>query len=169
MKRSDLDKRFREGIKPVFIRFGNAIIFFLLFIVLIFLVLNNSKLDYAGIPAWYVNLPLSVLLLAENAVKTWALKSYPPKIVCYVIDVLCLMTLTVFSNGTLISTLYIIILSEFYLNQPALSANIAMGVCSIVLFLITFAVSGVFKHEQIGFVDLVTNAFNDLVLLAMHF
>lgn len=169
MKRENLEDKFRIGVKPLFVRFGNVIVFCLLATVLVVLIVNNRTLVYAGVDAWMVNLPVAVALLAENAVKIWALKSYQPKIACYVLDILCLMTLTIFSDGMLISVLYIVILSEFYLNQQKLRASIAMCVTSIGLFLITFAVSGVTKDGTFSLVPLITSAFNDLIIFVLHF
>lgn len=169
MKRGNLEDKFRIKVKPLFVKFGNVIVFCLLATVLVVLIVNNRMLVYAGVEAWMVNLPVAVVLLAENAVKIWALKSYQPKIACYVLDILCLMTLTIFSDGMLISILYIVILSEFYLNQQKLGASIAMCVTSIGLFLITFAVSGATKEGTVSLGPLITSAFNDLILFVLHF
>ncbi len=160
---------FRFG-GTVIVRFAKLIIYLLLIVAAIVLVVTNrSARYYAGIPAWYVLLPVSVFLCAENAVKLWACKTYPARIACYVFDTLLLMTLTIFSDGTLISTLYIIVLSDFYIEQPDLRGTIAMGVASMVLFLITFAISGALRGEGVNVTALIADAFNDLILLVLHF
>ncbi len=169
MKRHELENRFGECFRPLVLRFGSAIIFCLLFIVLTVLILNNRRFYFADIPAWAINLPVSAVLLVENAVKFFALKSPRSKIACYVLDILTLTVLTLFSDGALISTLYIIILSEFYLYQPSVSANVAMGVSSIVLFLIAFGVSTLFKQGVTSLDFLLTSAFDDLIILTLHF
>ena len=79
------------------------------------------------------------------------------------------MVLTIFSDGTMISILYLIILSEFYLNQKRLTTSVVMWISSMILFLVTFALSSVFKSEQFSFGRLFTNAFNDLILFIVHF
>ena len=88
---------------------------------------------------------------------------------CYVLDILCLIVLTIFSDGTLISTLYIIILSEFYLGQTSLMGSVAMGIASIVLFLVAFAVSGALKEQNVNIAMLISNGFNDILLKTLHF
>ena len=88
---------------------------------------------------------------------------------CYVLDIRCLIVLTIFSDGMLISTLYIIILSEFYLGQTSLMGSVAMGVASIVLFLVAFAVSGALKEQNVNIAMLISNGFNDILLMALHF
>ena len=69
----------------------------------------------------------------------------------------------------MISTLYIVILSEFYLNQKNMAGNIAMGVASILLFFIAFAVPNALRDEEVNVVQLVTNLVNDLILMGFHF
>ncbi len=147
---------------------GAVVIYGLLVSVLIVLIVANRN-DYFGITAWYVNFPAAILLLAENAVKFWGAKHYPVKIVCYTLDILCLMVLTVFSDGTLISILYLAILSEFYMNQKGLTGSIAMWICSMLIFIITFALSSIFKSEGFNLSRLLTGIFNDLILLIVHF
>lgn len=149
---------------------GSGAIFFLLVFVGILLAVDNWNLTVFGtIRAWQGYLPVLLVLLAENAVKIWALKTFAQKIACYVLDILCLIVLTIFTNGQLISTLYIVILSEFYLGQEKLGGSIAMGVASIVIFLAARAISGFLDGDSLNLVSLITGAFNDLLLMALHF
>ncbi|MDE7158329.1 MAG: hypothetical protein K2N74_02030 [Clostridiales bacterium] len=170
MKTRDWEKEDKGSSTPLYLHALNLIVFCLLVTVLIVLVVNNHNARYlGGFPAWYVLLPVAIVLTAENGIKLWALKSYGGKIACYVFDVALLMTLTVFTDGVLISTLYIIILSEFYLTQKKLMNSIAMGATSIVLFLITFAVSGAARGSDVTVASLIASAINDLILLVLHF
>ena len=167
-------KQLRFEDNPVFVRFGKVIVFLLLVVVGVIVAVNNWRRSVFGVAAWFVVVPTISALVIENAIKTWALKSYKPKIACYVIDILALMTLTIFTDAALISTLYIVILSEFYLESKSLAASIAMCVSSIVLFLITMAVSGVVTDREtildIGDVfSIIANALNDIILIALHF
>ena len=156
-------------IPALLLRWGNIVIFGLLLLVELLLLMNNWGAVFFGIRAFWVLLPVTAFLAAENAVKLWAIKGFARRIPCYVLDILCLTGLTVFSDGTLISTLFIIILSEFYLSQESLSGSIAMGAASIVLFLIAFAVSGALKERNVDLVALLSNGFNDILLMALHF
>lgn len=155
--------------KSFFAQSGKIVVYCLLLSILIVLIVANQSSVQFGVTSWYITFPVSVLLLCENAVKFWAVKRYPFKIVCYVLDILSLMVLTMFSDGTLISILYLIILSEFYLNQKSVTASIAIWIASIFTFLITFALSSVFKSETFSLGRLLTNAFNDLILFIVHF
>ena len=150
-------------------RWGNVLVFCLLLFVEGLLMFGSVHAVYFGIHAWWVVGPVCVFLAAENAVKIWGLHSFREKIPCYVIDTLCLLALTVFSDGTLISTLYIIILSEFYLGQTNLAGSLAMGGASLVLYLLAFALSGAVKGEDVYVTTLIAGAFNDILLMALHF
>ncbi|MDE6411445.1 MAG: sensor histidine kinase [Clostridia bacterium] len=155
--------------KSIFPQFGRVIVYCLLIAILIVLIVANQNIDPFGVTAWYVTFPAAIVLLGDNAIKFWVVKHYPVKIVCYVFDILSLMVLTMFSDGTLISILYLTILSEFYLNQKSVTANVAMWITSMFIFLVTFALSSVFKSEGFSLVRLLSNAFNDLILFIVHF
>ena len=151
-------------------KWGSFIIFWLLVFVEFLLLVNNWNAVFFGhVRAFWVLLPVTAFFTIENAVKLWGLKKFTQRIPCYVLDILCLIVLTIFSDGMLISTLYIIILSEFYLGQTSLMGSVAMGVASIVLFLIAFAVSGALKEQNVNIAMLISNGFNDILLMALHF
>lgn len=155
--------------QTIFSHFGKMTVYGLLIVILIVLIVANQSLYPFGVRSWFITFPVAVVLLVTNAIKFWAVKRYPFKIVCYVLDILSLMVLTMFTDGTLISLLYLAILSEFYLNQKSVKACIAMWIMSIILFLVTFALSSVFKSEGFDFMRLLANALNDLILFIVHF
>ena len=153
------------------VRVGNGMIFSLLIFVGLLIAVDNWNLPlvFGQVTAWHAYLPVLFVLLAENAVKIWVLRTFLQKITCYVLDILCLVVLTIFTDGQLISTLYIVILSEFYLGQEKIGGSIAMGAASIVIFLISRAVSGLVNGDAVNLAGLITGAFNDLLLMALHF
>ena len=148
---------------------GKVLIFLALVLAEIILSVDCRDARVEGIPVLLVILPVSAALAAENAVKLFALRSFKRRIVCYVIDILLLLVLTYFSGGRLISTLFVIILSEFYLSQEKLAGNIAMGVCSAVLYLAMLAVSQILRDERVALDMLISNAFEDLIIFVLHF
>ena len=95
------------------VRIGNGMIFSLLIFVGLLIAVDNWNLPpvFGQVTAWHAYLPVLFVLLAENAVKIWVLRTFLQKITCYVLDILCLVVLTIFTDGQLISTLYIVILS----------------------------------------------------------
>ena len=156
--------------KSIFPQFTRMFVYGLLIAILIVLIVANQDRFTFGITSWYVTFPTACLLLVENAIKFWAAKHYGTKIFCYTVDILSLMVLTIFSDGTLISILYLIILTEFYLNQKGgVTGSLAMWISSMFLYLVTFALSSVFKSEGFDLRRLLTNAFNDLILFIVHF
>ena len=148
---------------------GKVLIFLALVLAEIILAVDCRNTEVEGIPALLVILPVSAALAAENAVKLFALRSFKRRIVCYVTDILLLLVLTYFSGGRLISTLFVVILSEFYLSQEKLAGNIAMGVCSAVLYLAMLAVSQILRDEAVALDMLISNAFEDLIIFVLHF
>ena len=151
------------------VNIGRVLIFLALVLVLIILAVNCRDTYVEGIWSLAVILPVSVALIAENAVKLFALRAFKQRIVCYVIDLAFLLVLTYFSGGRLTSTLFIVILSEFYLSQEKLACNIPMGVCSVVLYLSMLAVSQLLRDEPVELDLLISSAFNDLIVLVLHF
>lgn len=160
LKGASLEEKIERG--------GKALIFCLLIIAEIAIAASGDAI-VSGVRALWVILPIEAALAVENGVKFWVLKSFKAKIVCYVLDTLLLLVLTYFSGGQLIAILYIVILSEFYVSQQKLSGSIAMGACSIVLYLAMFAVSNALKGEEVAVGQLVSGLFNDLVILVLHF
>ncbi len=169
-RKKDRQKETRQLLTEIeLLKYGKPLIFVLLVTVEIILFVNNMNSIVTGVKVMWVLVLLEALLLIENAVKLWALKTFRQRIICYVLDSLLLLLLTYFTDGELISTLYVVILSEFYLNQERLSGSIAMGVCSIVLYLAMFILSGILRDESVNVINIVSNAFNDFVILIMHF
>lgn len=169
-RKKDRQKETRQLLTEIeLLKYGKPLIFVLLVTVEIILFVNNMNSTVTGVKVMWVLVLLEALLLIENAVKLWALKTFRQRIICYVLDSLLLLLLTYFTDGELISTLYVVILSEFYLNQERLSGSIAMGVCSIVLYLAMFILSGILRDESVNVINIVSNAFNDFVILIMHF
>ena len=149
---------------------SKPIVFGLLVLVEIFIIANNwGVVYYAGIPSWYIVLPVSVFLTVENAAKLWALKKFSEKIAFYVMDVAVLLIFTIFTDGSLISLMYIIILSDFYLNQGDLKNNIIMGATCIGVVIVTFAVSNWLKGINLNVITLISSILNDILLITLHF
>lgn len=162
------DQRLSAKIRPEhLLRFGKLLVFGLLLTVSIIIVIANRNVK----PTYSLWIIISVegLLLIENAVKMWGSKKWGHKVTCYVFDSLLLIVLTYLTDGYLISTMYVIILSEFYLTQEKLLGNIIMGACSVLLFLVMFGVFNAIKYESIDVWRIVSSSFNDLLLFVMHF
>lgn len=152
---------------------GKLAIFFTLVLVEMILIVSNRKEIVAGtegVYALFIIVPLVVVHIGENAVKLFALKSFKQKIACYVLDILLLLVLTYMTNGELISTIFVVILSEFYLSQEKFWGNLAMGLSSFVVFLTMFFVSNALKKIPISSMSmLMSNVFGDFIIFILHF
>lgn len=150
------------------LRYGKLLVFVSLFIacIIVAVVNRHATPDYA---IWII-ISAEGFLLIENAVKMWGLKKWAHKIPCYVLDVLLLLVITFFTDGWVIPTLFVIILSEFYLTQKHFSGSIVMGVSSAVLFLVMSGVSAALKNQSsLDVWKIVSSSFNDLLIFVMHF
>ncbi len=143
-------------------RNGKIIIFCVLSLLAVFFVVTNLE-------RWLWVVPIEIALLMENSVKFWALKNFRQKITCYVLDTVLLLALTYLSDGTLISTFYIIILSEYYLSQRSLRGSFFMFVCDSVAYLSAFILTGVINGEKVSVLATILNGLNDIILFAFHF
>ncbi len=149
---------------------GKIVAFLLTAVVCIIILVSNWNARPLGVSvAGYVLLPAALVLLIANAIRTWALKSFRSKIAFYIVDIFLLLVLTIFSDGELISLLYIAILTQFYLEQQSLMGNIAMCVVSIGLFLITFTVSNAVMRGGTDIASIFSRSFSDLIIIILHF
>ncbi len=143
-------------------KYGKMVIFAILAALIVFLSVTNVK-------NWLWIVPAGALLLIENAVKFWVFKKYQFKVICYVLDACIMLVLTYFSDGMLISTLYIILLSEFYLGQPHMKGNTFMFACNTVSYLAVRAVASALNGVHVEVLAIISNSVNDLFLLGLHF
>ncbi|MGN1234801.1 MAG: sensor histidine kinase [Christensenellaceae bacterium] len=123
--------------------------------------------SWTGKAFWWT-LAASVVLMIENAVKMFGLKSFKQKIACYVIDFIVLLVLSLLSHTTMVSTLCMVILSEFYLSSDHTSANIAM----MLLWEVAYAI--IRASSVIWFGGTLTSAYltevvNDCFIIFIHF
>ncbi len=143
-------------------KYGKIIIFCVLFAVSVFLLVTNLK-------NWIWLTPILAVLLLENAVKFWFLKKYSHKAICYALDTVSMLLLTYFSDGTLVSTFYIVILSEFYLGQPHVRGNLFMFAINTFSFVAVRAIATALYGQEVNGLTIIVNSLNDIILLSLHF
>ncbi len=142
--------------------YGKIVVFCALVLVALFYVATN-------LVRWLWVVPIVSAFLLENAIKFFILKTYRQKVACYVLDTVGMLALTCLSDGTMISTFYVVILSEFYLNQPKLGKNFFMFCCSSVAFLTVTIVTSVLEGGRLDVLSGILNGLNDIILLVFHF
>ena len=107
---------------------------------------------------------------AVLAVKLFAVKEFKNKVYCYVIDCVAAFVLTGVTGSTYLSTLYMIILTEFYISSEKMLPSIIVCALCMVVYVITFGASNWFRYgESASVLGVLAQSFNDLLILLIHF
>ena len=115
-----------------------------------------------------VTVGISAALIFSMAMKVFVSKRFSSKIGWYVVDVLLLMALTVFSEEYAYLS-YAIVLSEFYLSAPALRDDMIMfGVC-LGLYTIIYVVVAAILRTLTNAFQASSEYFVALVVFVLHF
>lgn len=155
-----------------FLSFGKRFLFALLVVVEILILLQQVSAAVAG-KRWgslAATLGIEVVLTVSEAIKLFAVKGFRNKIYCYVIDFVAAFILTAVTGSTYLCTLYIIILTEFYISSEKIFPSVVLCAVCMVVYVITLGVTALFRSgESLSFLRIVTQSFNDLVILFVHF
>jgi signal transduction histidine kinase len=113
-----------------------------------------------------VTIIFSIVLLLAYFINYKYIKGNTLKLIFYIFEFLVLSLLTVVVGNSLMSTLYVIILSDFYMNF-AFKANVYMSL-SIFLF---YAIAMLFAKEKtfIGVQDLYALFIKDMIVFLLDF
>ena len=156
-----------------FLAFGKRLLFTLLIVaeVLIFLQMLPLAFREHRWGALAATLGIECVLLVSEAVKLFAVRGFRNKIYCYVVDFVAAFILTAVTGGsTYLCTLYLIILTEFYISsEKMLPSAILCAVCMAV-YVCTLALTSFFRPTgAVSFLAVVAQSFNDLVIMLVHF
>ncbi len=155
-----------------FFLFGKRLIFILL-VVVEFLILLPQISTAVNTRRWSslaATLGVEVVLTVSEAVKLFAVKGFRNKIYCYIIDCVAAFVLTAVTGSTYLCTLYLIILTEFYISSDKILPSMIICAVCMVVYVITFGASSWFRYgESVSVVRVITQSFNDLVVLLVHF
>ena len=121
--------------------------------------------EYAGLAL--VSAAILVLTAAE-IVRLCALKTFKAKLWCYVPEFMALFCLTAVTGSRFLSTLYMIILTDYYLSAAKMLPAMLGCFVSLVVYVATFWASGLIRGDGTG-AWLLAQSFNDLVILIVHF
>lgn len=149
--------------------FGKYPVFYIRWVYLLVIVIFEIILIGNSLPNALLIACIELAFLVENILKIWVVKNYKWKIVCYVFDVIFLFFLNFLSDGTLISSLYIVVLTEFYLTQKKMGSCIVMAVSATVVFVVTTSVSAYLIDRSIVIEKILSSVFNDLIIIFFHF
>lgn len=161
----DLKKRFTS--KNIFNYSKYAILVLLIIIAIAIFLLNiNSKW-------WVYILLLEIALVASNVIKCFWVKRYNQKIALYVVDSGIMFALAFLTGSSYMATMYIIILSEFYLSSKSIKDNSIFGSISFLIYIISYIGVAVVRRdipESTDYITLIiTQFFNDAIIFVLHF
>lgn len=136
------------------------------FILIPQIVLARRTHSYTGMVLVCVS--VAVLTGAET-VRLIALKKFRAKLWCYALDSVAAFCLTAVTGSRYLSTLYMIILTDYYLSAEKLSASLSVFFVSLAVYVVTLWISGLISQTEGAGLWALAQSFNDLVILMVHF
>lgn len=131
-------------------------------IVFLFLTVISSR-------HWWATIGPALLLVGSFLLKITVVANMKRKIALYSLDFVLLLCLTLLSSDTYISTLYTIILIEFYFNNNLIS-DIVMGSVSFVSYAVCLFVSiYVLQQQTFEWQRFLTSFINELLTFVVVF
>lgn len=156
-----------------FLRLGRGLLFGILVFVEILILLQQAGRAVASHKWWWLAATLGVeaVLTISEAIKLFAVKGFRNKVYCYVIDFVAAFVLTGVTGSTFLSTLYVIVLTEFYLSSEKILPSAVLCVLCMAVYVVTFGASNWFLYGESVFsvLPLLSQCFNDLLILVIHF
>lgn len=158
--------------KEVVIRLGKWILLFFLLFTELMVLLQQLEICREADSWWpfFAVVCVLVTLSVTEAVKLFAVKKFSRKIACYILDGVAVFLLTALSGSTYLSTLYMIILTEFYASSLKILPSSIVCLLCMGVYLVTYSASNwVRLGESLPVLQLVAQCFNALVVLAVHY
>lgn len=116
---------------------------------------------------YYVILPCCLSLLVLFVVKNGAIKTVRTKVFLYILDYIVMFVMSYFVGTNLISTLYLTILTDFYLTATSFRSNVIMGFISFAAFVVGMVLSGGMSYQDINV--LLSAVFNEFTIFLLVF
>lgn len=113
---------------------------------------------------------LDVLCLVE----VYCIKTLHARIVLYAFDFLCLLFICAITGSAYLSALYVVILSQLYLNVEDIKTKAIVFVSSCVSFVAMCIVGWLLNHMRVAISDdeilqIISGCITGLIVLAIHF
>lgn len=116
---------------------------------------------------------LSFFLAVFVAVDSFAVKKFVVKMVFYAIDSVLLLLICVMTGNSYLSTLYCIVLTQFYLSVDSVKMNAVLFGVSSGIFVISFVCGWVQENKGASLYESIVQILGDCVfgvfILGMHF
>lgn len=140
---------------------------FVLLIVLECVLIVDAHERGGDLAFWSV-VGVSAVMIAVNAVKTFAIKEFKHKIGCYVIDFIGLLVLTLVTGTNLVATICMVVLSEFYLSSYDTKGNFVMFFTWELLYVV-LRVTSVVLFDSVFDIAFYSSVTNDMLVILIHF
>lgn len=147
----------------------------LLFICMILIecVILIPQIVYAHREKQYVGLIVVIIavvaLTVAEVVRLSALKKFRAKLWCYSIEAIAAFCLTAVTGSQYLSTLYMIILTDYYLSAEKMWVSFLGWFVSLTSYVVTLWISGLILKTNGSMWNVLAQSFNDLVILCLHF
>ena len=181
-KQADSEKKEKNAVRQLleslnwrnaqtYFALGKILLFVFLLIIESFIlipqiVLARQTHSYAGLILVCVSV---AVLTGAEIVRLAALKQFRAKLWCYALDSMAAFCLTAVTGSRYISTLYMIILTDYYVSAEKLTASLAGCLVSLGVYVVTMWVSGLIRQTDGAGLWVFAQSFNDLVILIVHF
>lgn len=109
------------------------------------------------------------LLTAVEGINLFVAQRQRYKMICYALDVLAEFAVSCAVGNDHLLTIYIIVLTEFYLSANKMFPTMLVCACSILLHGVTFWVTSAIYENTFPVISNVTRAFSDSVVIFVHF
>ncbi|MBQ8884806.1 MAG: sensor histidine kinase [Clostridia bacterium] len=156
----------------MFVRFGKWLIFSLLVFteLIVFLEQLSIAVSTGKSVALFIVIGVEALLTVSEALKLFVMRSLRGRAPCYGVDFLATLFLTALTGSTYLCTIYMIILTEFYVrNEKIFPSVLGCGTCMVVYVVTSILSAQIRQGESLSPLGAITQGMNDLVLLFVHF
>ncbi|MBQ9118280.1 MAG: sensor histidine kinase [Clostridia bacterium] len=108
-------------------------------------------------------------LLVSEGLTLFVFKKAAFKVALYIASLLCIFGLVATTGSSYVPVLYILALTEFYLSAKKKRVSVLVFTIGVPLYLAAYAVTNVLLHESVPLMTLLTQSFEALVYLTVHF
>lgn len=172
MKLDYLNDAYRkEKLYDLVMKYANILAFIALVFIEILILLNSSR----GLGYFWVVFAMELILTVNNALRLWIMKGLRVKLYSYVLDIILLIIITVFSGNSFSGSayplaVYLIVLTEFYLSSDTLLSDVIMCAISTVVYCLSYALSSFFmEFRALPIGTIISDSFISVIFLWMHF
>lgn len=157
--------------KNTYFRIGKTLLFVFMLVIESFVLIPQAVAakrsgSYVGVSV--VTLAC-VALTASETVRLAALKKFRAKLWCYAVDCVAMLLLTAVTGSTYLSTLYMIILTEYYMSAERTIHSVACFLVALCMYIATFWISSLIRETGGSGVWVLAQTVSDLMILSVHF